>query len=275
MMRCLLVLATCLPGLAWAGLLVTDLSGQAEIDGRGALRLMAEVPDGSLLIVGPAAHLVGVDLSSGLEYVLAAGRYTIEKSGPKAQGNARVASSALPDGQMPPIKLATGRVAQATLVMRSVRKPVTTAVSPHNTAVLTVSPQLRWPEESGATRQRLTIEDLATQLAVFQATVPSAPTFLLPENAGLKPGGYYRWRVVIEKGGQAVAEHGGEFSVLSSEASARLARFRPAAGAEFSRRTLYAALLMEAGANEEARSVWQVLREERPDDASLKKLAEP
>lgn len=260
-----------LPLAATAGLLVTDISGLAEVDGRGRLALMAELPDGAALNVAAGAHVVAIDLGSGREYLLKAGRYTVDKSGP-SEGGKPVASSALPAGKLPAVKIATSKVAQATLVMRSARK-VVPVLSPNNTAVSSLTPTLRWPENADATAYRIAIRGLAG-VQVFESLVPRQASYVLPSAANLQAGEQYEWRVDAMRESQALTVHNGKFSVLGAIDIYRLGQFRAPEGAEFSRRVLYAALLMEAGASDEARLIWQVLRAERPDDASLAKLAE-
>lgn len=267
----ILAFAFLLPWPALAGLLVTDISGLAEVDGRGRVVLMAELPDGTALNIAPGARIVAIDLGSGREYVLTAGRYAVEKSGPSEVGGKPVASSALPAGKLPAVKIATGKVAQATLVMRSARKPLA-GISPNQTAVSTTRPTLRWPDNPDATAYRVTLNDAGGK-TVFDSTLPKT-SVVLSASEGLQAGGRYTWRVEAVRDGRTLAEHRGEFSVLGATDIYRLGQFRPGEGAEFSRRTLYAALLMEAGAIEEARSIWQALRAERPDDSALAKLAE-
>lgn len=260
-----------LPVPAVAGLLVTDISGLAEADGRGRLAMMAELPDGAALNVAPGARVVAIDLGSGREYVLTAGRYTVEKAGPSEVGGKAVAGSALPAGRLPAVKIATGKVAQATLVMRSARK-TPSGISPNHTSVSSTTPTLRWPENADATGYRVTINDPGGK-AMFDSTLPKA-SVMLSANDGLQPGTRYTWRVEALREGRALAEHRGDFSVLGASDIHRLGQFKAGEGAAFSRRALYAALLMEAGATEEARSIWQALRAERPDDPGLAKLAE-
>lgn len=261
-----------LPLPALAGLLVTDLAGKAEIEGRGTVQLMAEIPDGATLTLASGSRLVAVDLGNGREYSLKVGRYLIEKSGPRSMGGGRVEGSALPAGQLPAVRIATNRVAQATLVMRSARK-ASPLVSPHNTAVTGPTPTLRWPETADAAGYRITLTDAGGKQLIDTA-VPPAPTFALAASMGLQPGARYSWRVEARRDGRTLAEHGGEFAVLGPADAQRLAQFKPGDGATFSRRALYAALLMEAGVTEEARALWQTLRAERPEDPSLARLAE-
>jgi hypothetical protein len=155
--------------------------------------------------------------------------------------------------------------------MRSARKPLA-GISPNQTAVSTTRPTLRWPDNPDATAYRVTLNDAGGK-TVFDSTLPKT-SVVLSASEGLQAGGRYTWRVEAVREGRTLAEHRGEFSVLGATDIYRLGQFRPGEGAEFSRRTLYAALLMEAGAIEEARSIWQALRAERPDDSALAKLAE-
>lgn len=259
--------------VAQAGLLVTDVRGKAEIEGKGPLQLLAEVADGATLSVQGDAVLVAVDLANGREYsIRSAGRYLVERGNVKSLGGGRVDSSNLPAKQMPDIKIASARVAQATLVMRSVRKTGPQTVSPVNTTVLDATPVLRWVETPGATGYRVELRDAAgTRLVDSRVTGSSLQ---LTGAAGLKPGGRYVWRATALGEQNLPGEQGGEFSVLGTSEAARIEPFRPQPGAEFSRMALYAALLTEVGATEEARLVWQALRAERPQDAALGKLAE-
>lgn len=260
---------------ALAGLLVTDIRGTVELESKGKplLTLMAEVPDGATFSVQSGGSLVTVDLSNGREYAIRnAGRYLVEKGNLRSLGGGRVESSSLPARQMPDVKIASARVAQATLVMRSVRKAGPASASPVNTAVLDTTPVLRWPESAGATGYRVVVRD-AAGASLVDSSVTAGP-LQLPVAAGLQPGGRYSWRATALREQTVLGEHGGEFSVLGAAEAQRLESFRPQPGAEFSRMALYAALLMEVGATEEARHLWQALRAERPLDPALGKLAE-
>lgn len=272
--RCAVFLATLgATAAAQAGLLVTDVSGKAEIEGKGPLQLMAEVADGATISLQGGAALVAVDLANGREYAIrSAGRYLVEKGNLKSLGGGRVESSNLPARQMPDVKIASARVAQATLVMRSVRKAGAGTASPVNTVVLDATPVLRWPEASGATGYRVVVRDAAGTKLV-DSSVTAGP-LQLSAAAGLQPGGRYSWRATALREQTVLGEQGGEFSVLGAAEAQRIEAFRPQPGAEFSRMALYAALLMEAGATDEARLLWQALRADRPLDPALGKLAE-
>ncbi len=272
LVRSTLALGLLLPVPTLAGLLVTDISGLAEVDGRGRLMLMAELADGTALNVAAGARVVAIDLGNGREYELKAGRYTIEKSGPAEVGGKALTSSSLPAGKLPAVKIATGKVAQATLVMRSARK-VAGAFSPDNTAVSSLTPTLRWPENADATSYRITLNDQAGNQN-FETVLPRQANYVLPGAANLQAGAKYKWHVAALRDSQVLAVNSGEFSVLGATEIYRLGQFRVGDGAAFSRRALYAALLMEAGASDEARSIWQALRAERPDDPALAKLSE-
>jgi hypothetical protein len=277
----LTTVALILPFTAAAGVLVTDVGGRVALEGQTAaenVQLMAELGDGSSIKLDSGARLVAVDLNSGREYVFTApGRYRIDKSGPHAIDTGKVEVVALPASKLPVVKIATGRVAQATLVMRGTRKAPTMqpeSVSPVNTAALTTTPTLLWPTISEASGIRITLFDRSGK-QLLQTAVSNVSTFPIPTEGKLQMGGHYRWQARGERDGQPLAEYGGEFSVLTSDEAARLKRFQPTANAEFSRRALYAALLMEAGAREEARKLWLELRAERPEDPALAKLAQP
>ena len=92
-------------------------------------------------------------------------------------------------------------------------------------------------------------------------------TYKLP--ARLRPESEYAWTAVAA--GNEVGA--GKFRTLSSDALARLEKRRPSERAEFSDRLMYALLLQEMGATQEAREAWAKLSQERSDLPELSALA--
>jgi hypothetical protein len=87
--------------------------------------------------------------------------------------------------------------------------------------------------------------------------------------AKLKPDSDYSWSVTTASG-----EVGsGKFHTLPAEAVQRIEKRRPSEKAEFSDRLLFALMLQEAGATQEAREAWAKLAQERADLPELAVLA--
>ena len=269
----MLLFAAVWPGIAAAGLLVTDLVGKAETEGKKVIAVLAELADGTQLALDGGARMVAVDLVSGREFVLRGpGRYRVDKDGPSAVQGVAVESAALPIKNLASIRIAPAGVAQAALVMRGIRKTSGLVLeSPVRTAVLTTTPKLRWLPVEGATGYRVVIsDDRGAQL--FEA-MAAEPEFTLPAPAGLAHGKRYKWRVEALGQQGSFADAAAEFSVLSTETAERLAQLKPEAGAPYARRILYATLLQEAGVRDEAKALWKSLAEERPGNELITELA--
>ena len=85
----------------------------------------------------------------------------------------------------------------------------------------------------------------------------------------LKPDTEYAWTYARE--GNEVGS--GRFRTISLQAMQQLDQRRPSEKAEFSDRVLFALMLQEAGATQEAQEVWGRLAKERSDLPELAALA--
>jgi hypothetical protein len=172
---------------AGAGLLVTDVAGKAEIEGRGPVATLAEIPDGARLLLAPGAQLVAVDLASGREYVLKGeAKYLVAADGPKTANGKPVAAKPLPANNLAAVKVAPGKVAQATLVMRSVpRFNVPLLHAPARSTVVTTRPAFQWGSVEGAANYRL-ILTRQDGSAVWETTL-AANEFVPPPEAMPSP----------------------------------------------------------------------------------------
>ena len=252
-----------------AGMLATDVSGKAEIIGKGPVSTLAQIADGSRLQLSAGATLVAVDLSSGREFILTgANTYIISSAGPKTLDGNLVQSKALPVNNLKEVRVAPGKLAQATLVMRgspATRLPV--LLSPLRTSVISVLPELKWESVEGATNYRLEIMKLDGSLV--WATVTTGSMASIPEGRALETGVSYSWRVEANGPSGKISDSSSRFSVASKDAIESLKLLAPAPDASFSRKVLFATQLQEAGAVQEAKELWKSLARERPDDAVL------
>jgi hypothetical protein len=268
---CAALLTLAMPA-AFAGLLVTETSGKPKVDGK-AVGTLAEIADGAQLEVPPGSRVVAVDLVSGREYALAAGKYQVGANGPVKAGGALVTAQNLPAQNLPKVKLAAGHISQATMVMRSLDiGGVPMLVYPVHTAVASATPQLRWKGVDGADSYHLKLA--SREGTVLLDTTTKDTVFQVPDANKLSPGERYVWRIEAKGGEGVLSDASASFTVVKDEMLQQLAKLKPESGAAFSRWVLYAALLNQAGANEDAKSIWKTLAKEHPGDAVLKTLAE-
>jgi hypothetical protein len=87
--------------------------------------------------------------------------------------------------------------------------------------------------------------------------------------AKLRPETDYAW-MAVAAGNEVGA---GKFRTLSNEALARIEKRRPSERSEFTDRLMFALLLQEMGATQEAREAWGRLSQERADLPELSALA--
>ena len=260
--------------VAIAGMMVTEVTGKVELSGKGPVSMLAQVADGSRLQVAAGATLVVVDLVSGREFVLTgANTYLTTAAGPTTADGKPVAAKALPASKLSDVRVAPGKLAQATLVMRgapATRLPV--LLSPLRTAVITVLPGLQWEAVEAATSYRLEVTKLDGSL-VWE-TVTTQTSVAVPAGHALQPGERYSWRVEAIGPQGKLSDSSSRFSVVSKEAIANLDLLTPGADAPFSRKVLFATQLQEAGAVQEAKVIWKALASERPEDQVLAALAQ-
>lgn len=259
---------------ATAGLLVTEASGKIEMEGKGPVSTLAQIPDEARLKVPAGARLVVVDLASGREYVLIGDfTYIASATGPKTTDGKAVPAKPLPTSKLPEVKVVTAKLAQATLVMRSLPKTnVPVLVSPVRTAVISLLPTLRWTPVETATNYKLIVTKPDGSLVWEVMTSETEINFAADKS--LQAGERYNWRVEALGADGRLSDAAARFTVASAESIATLALLKPATDAPFSRKVLYAAQLREAGALEDAKLEWQALSRLNPDDSVLATLAE-
>ena len=161
-----------------------------------------------------------------------------------------------------------GRLAQATIMMRSMKAPAEEAISPPKGArVSSVTPRLRW---KGGDDRKYRVVILDAQGKTVHEAVVSGNAAEVPAQK-LAWGEGYKWRASFEPGA-VTAE--GDFSVIDKSDADRLAKVKPGANAGFSDWVVYAMALEDLQLGAEARPIWQKLAAERPDQPRLKQFAE-
>lgn len=259
---------------AMAGLLVTEVTGKAAIEGGGTVATLDELPDGARLSLQADAALVVVDVVSGKEYVLKGGQdYRVTSQGPQGS-DATVPATALPARGMHDIRIAPDMLAPATPAARSrsVRAHAPSPISPVKTIVVSDAPVFRWSAANASTGYRLSV--LKPDGTLHWEARTADTQLPLPKSHRLAPGEKYTWRIEYLPEAGPASDASAEFSVAPAATLKQLSALKADARSPFSRRVLYAALLTEVGARDEARALWQELSREKPEDNVLRRFAE-
>lgn len=258
---------------AFAGLLVTDVIGKAEVEGRGPVKILAALAEGARLTLPEGATMVLVDLKSGREFSLTGkASYVVAGETLTTADGSMITATALPIAGLPEIRVATLKLARPKVVMRGdFGFPPSTLISPVMTAVLSEQVYLQWREVESAVQYRVTVQRADGTVILDQVT--RQLRIAMPPSAGLVAGDSYSWRLEALGDGGKLSSAAAIFSMATAEDLKRLAQLKPAANAPFGRRVLYLAQLLEVGAFEEANAVGTLLIKERPNDPVIQALA--
>ena len=269
--RALLLLASVATGTALAAdgiAFLTNVKGDVSIDGARA-SVLGELAKGQKLVLGKEAQASVMYIASGKEYVLRGpGDYEMKETELSAASG------------MPPITRATEwrasskvlvQVAQtsaASVRMRSIPPPKPAAaerlVYPTQGAISTLQPTFRWV--SAADKGEFSLSVVGQDKPVHQAKA-GGNSYKVPGK--LKPDTEYFWVVT-----NATGELGtGKFRTLPAETVQKIEKRKPTDKSEFSDRLLFALLLQEVGATQEAQEAYARLAQERADLPELAALA--
>lgn len=251
---------------------ITNLKGEVSVDGAQRPMLMSELAKGQKIVVGKDAQLSVMYIQSGKEYLL------------KGPADYAVGEREITAGTgMPPAARETAwransqvlvKVAQtssASIRMRSLApakaQPKAALEFPTQGAVATLQPTLRWGAVDDKAPAEVVLavagkEDKPVAKAKVTGTTYRVATKLRPDTE-------YAWSVSV--GGQELGK--ARFKTLPAAVIQDAEKRRPSDKAEFSDRLMYALLLQEIGAAEEAREAWAKLAQERSDLPELAGLA--
>ena len=247
---------------------VTNLRGEVAIDGASRPALLSEIAKGQKIALARDANLSVMYVASGKEYVLKGPGEWLVKD------NEVAASSGVPpvvrntEWRTSGKSLDTvGQTAAASVRMRSLAqaKPAATAmVFPTAGRVATLQPTLRWRADAAAVQVALYVP--GEEKPVHTALAADG-SYRVP--VALKPDTEYVW--TIAAAGQEIGS--ARFRTLGVDALHKVDSHRPSERSEFSDRVMFAMLLQEMGAQQEARETWTRLSEERADLPELATLA--
>lgn len=255
------ILAPCIVSLAGHAAaqvaFVSDLKGAVQADGAPSVALLSELKSGERLRLAADATVTVMYAASGREFVIKGpGEYEIRDNEVAARNGAAPKARSTewrPDTR---VLAAASQTSAASVRMRSLSKPEARAASvayPSEGSVATLQPVFRW---EGATPADFEILTEGRDAPVHQAKAAGG-AYKLPVK--LEPGRDYYWRATA-KGDELGS---GRFRTLAPDVLQKVEARRPGAKAEFSDRLMYALLLQDVGATQEARELWSVLAKER------------
>ena len=254
--------------------IVTDLQGGAVSGSGGRLAILAELGAGVELRLDSGAKASVAHFASGRQFDLdGPGAFRLTASGVESTSGGRVTARAPLGAAYRDVRLRPARVAQASISMRgNAEGAALQLLSPAGTWLVENRATFRWAPLAGDGSYRFQLTDNLGN--VLYETVTTGHSVTLPESIALQAGRIYAWQVNAKLPDGRVAEGWTEFGIADADRRARAYSARPAAGAAFGDRVLYALLLDDAGLREAARAVWDELARERPDDPRLRTLSE-
>jgi hypothetical protein len=249
---------------------VTNLKGEVAIDGSSRPALLAEIAKGQKITVARESALSVMYAATGKEYVLKGpGEFLVKDTEIAAKSG------------MPPLVRTTewrtstkslesvAQTSAASVRMRSIAPAKAAAplmVFPASGRIATLQPTLRWRAEASPGSVELAVWVPGEEKPVHTA-VAADGSYRLP--LALRADTEYVW--TIASAGQEIGS--ARFRTLPAEALQKIDSYRPAERAEFSDRLLFAVMLQEMGAQQEARETWMRLAQERADLPELASLA--
>ena len=275
---CFAALFCCSFAMASPVAMVTDVSGPVSVADSGKTQpaaLLSYVEPGAVLRVAAGARVALTFLSRPIEVALGGpAEATVGNEGVTVQKGAaptiRTLDAARSDAARNFQSAQRDRVALATVQMRSLAPPKIQIDGPANTAVSTTSPVLSWSAPDGARETRIVVSDSQGRMVIDRKVTGSS---IALADSPLTYGASYSWRVESRGPSGEPLSASAPFSVIDAELASRLAASKPASGAPFSERLLFALQLQSQGLAYEAKREWRALSAERPDDAALRQMA--
>ena len=249
---------------------ITNLKGSVTIEGNQRPLVLAELTRGQKLTLGADAQASVMYIASGKEFALKGPGEYVVKDGEVT--NAAGAAAAARNTEWRASSAVLAQVAQtssASVRMRSLAKPraepAPVLLYPTQGNVSTLQPTFRWNATDARMPGELTLLVDGQEKPVHRAKTTGA-SYRMP--AKLKPDTDYQWKVAV--GPEELGT--GKFRTLPADAIRTIDTRRPAAKAEFSDRLMFALMLQEMGATQEARELWASLSQERADLPELSAL---
>lgn len=253
---------------------VTDLRGDVKVDGATRPAIMSELVAKQKLTLAKGAGVTVMYVQSGQEFVLAGpGDYVVDAKSLVAEGK-----SAQPVNRKTEWKVSSqalvkvSQTSSASIRMRSINPNAGVAdtkvgalLYPVRGSIGSLQPVLSWQATNAS----------AYDVSIALGTEPDKPIAAGKATGSthkfstrLKPDTEYVW--TVNAGGTELGR--GKFRTLSEENIALADKRKPDARASFSDRLLYAVLLNDLGATQDAQLLWANLAAERKDLPELAAL---
>lgn len=255
--------------------MVVDLTGRATWDRIEPVHITDAVVPERLLTLEPEARLVIVFLKTGTEQVFTGPVHMRFKADGTVEGG-KAASTRQLQALQGKLQLRPAALAQASVVMKEMafesefRASGWPRLKPSGPGLHDSSPEFTWAPLSGAKFTFRITDD--TQRPVLETTGAEA-RHKLPAPSPLRGGSTYQWHLLAECADGSRRTGSGHFRLLDEAERAGLLAARPGPEAGFADRLLYASLLDQLGVKEEAKTLWQALSRERPEDPNLRRLS--
>ena len=258
--------------------MVVDLTGGASWELMTPVHITDEVAPGRLLILEKGARLVLIHLRTGTEQVFTGpARISLKADGSLEGGKA--ASTRKIQALQGAIQLKPSALAQTSVIMKELGAPEgpLREAAPPWPLLQPAGPCIQDPSQAFAwqalpqAKYTFRITDDQTH-PVFEAT-GSEPRVKLPSPSPLAGKGVYLWFLRAELPDGSTRAASGSFRLLDEAARGVLRAAKPGEGASFADRLLYALLLDQLEVKDEARTLWQALARERPEEASLRRIS--
>ena len=272
-LRTLLVASLALGGSAWGASVafLTNLKGEVALDGNPRPVLLAELSKGQKLTLGKGAQASVMFISSGREYALQGpGEFTVKDTELTALAGAAPATRDTPWRASDKVIVQVSQTSAASVRMRSIAVPKADTepklLYPTQGAVATLQPAFRWRAADEKAGAEFVVTPSGQEKPAHHAKSAKS-AYRLPVR--LQPDTEYVWTVTAA--GNEIGT--GRFRTLPRESLAQIEKRRPGDKAEFSDRVMFALMLHEMGAVQEARELWARLAQERSDLPELAALA--
>ena len=253
---------------------IANIKGEVTLDGAARPPLMSELSKGQKLALGKEAVVSVMYVVSGKEYVLKGpGDYIVNEAEVASTKGAAAALRQTAWRANQQVLVQVAQASSASIRMRSaapsapkVDQSVPRLLYPVDTTVIALQPTLSWNAGDAKAPFDVRLEQANGQ---GQPQVAKAGKAEYRAGAKLAAGTEYKWSVAAS--GKEIGS--GSFRTLSKEAQARIDASKPQAKWEFSDWLMYAMLLKENGASQDAKEVWQRLAKERADLPEMAALA--
>ncbi len=253
---------------------IANIKGEVTLDGASRPPLLAELSKGQKLGLGKDAAVSVMYLVSGKEYMLKGpGDYLVNEAEVASTKGAAATLRQTDWRANQQVLVQVAQASSASIRMRSaapsapkVDEAAPRLLYPVDTAVVTLQPTLRWNPGDAKAPYDVKLEQTGGQ-GQPQVAKAGKPEYRVATK--LAPDAEYKW--TVSASGREIGS--GTFRTLSKEAQAKVDARKPQAKWEFSDWLMYAMLLKESGANQDAREVWQKLAKERADLPEMAALA--